>query len=43
MRVGDQVALLPLGEPGLVTDEKFERNRVTKLYTFDGLTGRRSR
>src|SRR5919107_1325066 len=37
VRVGDQVALLPLGEPGLVTDEVFERNRVTKLYTFDGL------
>jgi GTP-binding protein len=38
VRVGDQVALLPLGEPGLVTtDEQFERNRVTRLYTFDGL------
>jgi GTP-binding protein len=37
VRVGDQVALLPLGEPGLVTDEVFERNRVTRLYTFDGL------
>jgi GTP-binding protein len=37
VRVGDQVALLPLGEPGLVTDEEFERNRVTRLYTFDGL------
>ena len=37
VRVGDQVALLPLGEPGLVADEAFERNRVTKLYTFDGL------
>ena len=35
--VGDQVALLPLGEPGMVTDEPFERNRVTRLYTFDGL------
>ena len=36
--VGDQVALLPLGEPGLVTDEPgIERNRVTKLFTFDGL------
>ena len=29
VRVGDQVALLPLGEPGLVTDEAFERNKVT--------------
>jgi GTP-binding protein len=38
VRVGDQVALLPLGEPGLVSDdEQFERNRVTRLYTFDGL------
>jgi GTP-binding protein len=38
VRVGDQVALLPLGEPGLVSDEEqFERNRVTRLYTFDGL------
>ncbi|MBA2291073.1 MAG: translational GTPase TypA [Gemmatimonadales bacterium] len=38
IRVGDQVALLPLGEPGRVTDEPgIERNRVTKLYTFDGL------
>ena len=37
VRVGDQVALLPLGEPGLVAEEAFERNRVTRLYTFDGL------
>ncbi len=38
INVGDQVALLPLGEPGMVTDEPgIERNRVTKLYTFDGL------
>jgi GTP-binding protein len=37
VRVGDQVALLPLGEPGPVADETFERNRVTRLYTFDGL------
>ena len=37
VRVGDQVALLPLGEPGLVSEEAFERNRVTTLYTFDGL------
>ncbi|MDQ3426722.1 MAG: GTP-binding protein, partial [Gemmatimonadota bacterium] len=38
VRVGDQVALLPLGEPGLVGEEEgFERNRVTRLYTFDGL------
>ena len=38
VQVGDQVALLPLGEPGLVgDDEPIERNRVTRLYTFDGL------
>jgi GTP-binding protein len=37
VKVGDQVALLPLGEPGLVEGEEFERNRVTRLYTFDGL------
>src|SRR5215203_1911487 len=37
VQVGDNVVLLPLGEPGLVTDEEFERNRVTRLYTFDGL------
>src|ERR671918_1029426 len=37
VKVGDQVSLLPLGEPGLVEDESFERNRVTRLYTFDGL------
>jgi GTP-binding protein len=37
LRVGDQVALLPLGEPGMVSDEVVEKNRVTRLYTFDGL------
>ncbi len=38
LAVGDQVALLPMGEPGLVTDEPgVERGRITKLYTFDGL------
>jgi GTP-binding protein len=38
VRVGDQVALLPLGAPGIVPEEEeFERNRVTRLYTFDGL------
>ncbi|UCC26662.1 MAG: translational GTPase TypA [Gemmatimonadales bacterium] len=35
VRVGDQVALLPLGEPGLVDDG--EVARVSKLYTFSGL------
>jgi GTP-binding protein len=37
VRVGDQIALLPYGEPGMVEGEQIERNRVTKLYTFDGL------
>ena len=36
--LGDDVALLPLGQPGLVADEKIERSRITKLYTFDGLS-----
>jgi len=35
VRVGDRVALLPLGEPGHV--EQGEENRVSKLYTFSGL------
>ncbi|HEX9165046.1 MAG TPA: translational GTPase TypA [Gemmatimonadales bacterium] len=38
VRVGDQVALLPLGEPGMVPEaEAVERSRITKLFTFDGL------
>src|SRR5215216_5478639 len=38
VRVGDNVVLLPLGQPGLVPEgEDVERNRVTRLYTFDGL------
>jgi len=37
VKVGDSVALLPLGTPGLVTDETIERKRITKLFTFDGL------
>ena len=39
VRVGDGVVLLPLGEPGMVPEgaENVERNRVTRLYTFDGL------
>jgi GTP-binding protein len=37
VRVGDPVALLPLGEPGLVSAEEIERSRITKLFTFDGL------
>ena len=38
IQVGDQVALLPLGEPGMVDAEAgIDRARITKLYTFDGL------
>ncbi len=36
VRVGQEVALLPMGEPGLVT-EGAQRARITKLMTFDGL------
>ncbi len=37
--VGDQVALLPLGEPGVVSGDEpgVDQGRVTKLFTFDGL------
>jgi len=39
INVGDQVSLLPLGEPGMVADEPgVEKGRITKLYTFDGLS-----
>jgi GTP-binding protein len=37
VEVGDEVALLPLGKPGLVTDETIERSRITKLDCFEGL------
>ena len=38
LKVGDQVALLPMGAPGMVgPEEGIERSRITKLYTFDGL------
>ena len=38
LKVGDQVALLPMGAPGMVgPEEGVERSRITKLYTFDGL------
>jgi GTP-binding protein len=36
-RVGDPVALLPLGDPGLVGDSEGDLSRITKLSTFDGL------
>jgi GTP-binding protein len=37
VRVGDRVALLPYGEPGLVPEERAEEAKVMKLYTFLGL------
>ncbi len=37
VRVGDTVALLPLGEPGPLGDAPFEQARVVKLFAFEGL------
>ncbi len=37
VRVGQPVALLPLGEPGLASDEEAEEAKVSKLYSFQGL------
>jgi len=37
VRVGDRVALLPLGEPGPVAEDDGETSRVLKLFTFLGL------
>jgi GTP-binding protein len=38
VRVGDHVAMLPLGDAGTVADEsEVEGSRVMKLYTFQGL------
>jgi GTP-binding protein len=37
VRLGDQVAVLPLGRPGPVVDEPVERGKITRLFTFDGL------
>ena len=37
VRVGDTVALLPLGEAGPVGDGSFEQARVVKLFGFEGL------
>ncbi len=37
VKVGQQVALLPLGEPGPVSSEVIEQARVQKLFGFDGL------
>ncbi|HJS46397.1 MAG TPA: translational GTPase TypA [Gemmatimonadales bacterium] len=38
VRLGDSVMLLPLGPVGMVEEAEAERSRITKLYTFDGLT-----
>src|SRR5216117_1160759 len=37
VRVGENVALLPLGEPGPLGDGSYEQARVVKLFSFDGL------
>jgi len=37
VRVGQQVALLPLGEPGMVPEGTFEQAKVAKLFAFEGL------
>jgi GTP-binding protein len=37
VKVGQTVALLPLGEPGMVDQERIEQSRVQKLFGFDGL------
>src|ERR1041384_4396588 len=36
-RVGESVAVLPLGEPGVVPEGEGDLDRITKLSTFDGL------
>ncbi len=37
VRVGQEVALLPLGEPGTVAQELARPRRVVRLYGFEGL------
>ena len=37
VRPGQNVALLPLGEPGMIAEEDLIRGRILKLYGFDGL------
>ncbi len=37
VRVGETVALLPIGEPGPVGDGTYEQARVAKLFAFEGL------
>lgn len=36
-RVGTTVALLPLGDPGLVPEGKIERAKIAQLFIFEGL------
>ncbi|HUL02986.1 MAG TPA: translational GTPase TypA [Gemmatimonadales bacterium] len=37
VRVGETVALLPLGEPGVVFEGLYEQARVAKLFAFEGI------
>ena len=37
VKVGDRIALLPLGEPGRVSGREAESARVVKLFSFEGL------
>jgi len=37
VRVGDAVALLPLGDPGMVFEGLYEPARVAKLFAFEGV------
>jgi GTP-binding protein len=37
VRAGEEVALLALGEPGMVPPEQVERGRVLKLFGFEGV------
>src|SRR5881409_2363243 len=37
VRVGETVALLPLGEPGPLGDAPYEQAKVVKLFGFEGL------
>jgi GTP-binding protein len=37
VRVGDRVAMLDLGEPGMVGEEEADSSKVMKLFTFLGL------
>jgi GTP-binding protein len=37
VRVGDTVALLPIGEPGPLGDSPYEQAKVVRLFAFEGL------